>query len=205
MNTSTSPQADNVVTGMARSTTHAPLRAAPRSSLTLPQQFTPASTPHFTPVSTPHGTVHHGIHVSRELASSQDGLMLAHHLDSGPLVGPLEVMRSSGDGESNTKPIGVATHHATLLSSTVNMANTVLGVGLLALPRVFAHSGIVWGIIFNFVAVFTNIFTCHLIGECQARAGRPSSFKQLADAALPYFSLLVDAGVLANCLGAGCS
>ena len=59
---------------------------------------------------------------------------------------------------------------ATLESSIVNMANTVMGVGLLALPRAFAHSGLVWGFLLSTTAAILNIFTCHLIAECQILA-----------------------------------
>jgi amino acid permease len=94
---------------------------------------------------------------------------------------------------------------ASLSSSVVNMANTVMGVGLLALPRAFAHSGLVWGLLLTTFAAGLNIFTCHLIARCQDVVGRPCSFRDLADRALPYFSVVIDLSVLVLCLGTACS
>lgn len=94
---------------------------------------------------------------------------------------------------------------ASLQSSIVNMANTIMGVGLLALPRAFAHSGIVWGLLLTTFAALLNVFTCHLIAECQSLIGRPSTFRQMADRAVPYFSIVIDLSVLILTIGTSCS
>ena len=94
---------------------------------------------------------------------------------------------------------------ASFTSSVLNLTNTVLGTGLLALPRAFSHGGIVWGLLLNMLAALLNVLSNHLIAEAQGRIGRPSNFKEIAEAAVKRFSLFVDAAVIVNALGAGCS
>ena len=107
-----------------------------------------------------------------------------------------EVEPSSSDGAGG---------QASLFSSAINMANTIMGVGLLALPRAFAHGGIVWGLLLSTLAAAVNVGTCMLISECQNLMERPVTLRALADKALPNLTIAIDISVLLNALGAACS
>ena len=86
------------------------------------------------------------------------------------------------------------------------MLNTILGVGMLAMPRAFAHGGLFWGFILSTFAAALNVFTNHLLLACQWQGKRPSTFKMLAESSgVPYLSLLINTGVVINCVGTSCS
>lgn len=54
---------------------------------------------------------------------------------------------------------------ATLAGSIFNLANTIMGSGLLTLPSAFASSGLVAGLLMAVVAAAFNIFTLHLLAS----------------------------------------
>jgi hypothetical protein len=81
--------------------------------------------------------------------------------------------RSSG---SNSK--------ASLFSCIINLANTVMGTGLLALPRAFGHSGWVWGLAFSTLSCVLNIVTSVYISESCRMVAQPASFKSSARPAI---------------------
>ena len=94
---------------------------------------------------------------------------------------------------------------ASVVSSCVNLANAILGVGLLALPRSFSQAGIATGLVMLFGIYAINVLTCHCLTQAAAVVGRPATFKTIADRALKGFSLFVDFGVVVTGLGAGCA
>eukprot|EP00966_Prymnesium_polylepis_P307585 7108710-Prymnesium_polylepis.1 len=94
---------------------------------------------------------------------------------------------------------------ASLFSSCVNLANSVLGTGLLALPRAFAHAGWGWGLAFSTLSAVLNILTSVYISETCRKTRPPASFTAIADAALPRYSIVVNLGLILMSLGACCS
>jgi hypothetical protein len=94
---------------------------------------------------------------------------------------------------------------ASAVSSMVNLANAILGVGLLALPRSFSQAGIAIGLVMLVGIYSINVLTCHCLTQAAAVAGRPATFKTVADRALRGFSLVVDLGVVITGVGAGCA
>ncbi|KAL1499840.1 hypothetical protein AB1Y20_012525 [Prymnesium parvum] len=94
---------------------------------------------------------------------------------------------------------------ASLFSSCVNLANSVLGTGILALPRAFAHAGFAWGLAFSTLSALLNIATSVFISEVCRRTPPPATFTSIAEAARPGYSVLVNLGLILNCVGACCS
>lgn len=96
---------------------------------------------------------------------------------------------------------------ASFISSVLNLANTIMGSGLLTLPSAFAGSGLLAGLCMAIVAGILNVVTLHCItAAAQMVPGVTSSFGSLAEAAFPGFGgVLVDAIValfgLGVCIG----
>ena len=94
---------------------------------------------------------------------------------------------------------------ASMFSSTVNLANSVLGVGLLALPRAFSQAGIGIGLLLLFYVFALSVTTCHFLTQAAGVVGRPCTVRAVSDRAFPLFSLFVDSAVCINNIGASCS
>ena len=159
------------------------------------------------------------------MASDTDGAadtggMVSFEIESGAASGrkSMDSIKLVDDGRSSERRLSVkpgdevepsssdgAGGQASLFSSAINMANTIMGVGLLALPRAFAHGGIVWGLLLSTLAAAVNVGTCMLISECQNLMERPVTLRALADKALPNLTIAIDISVLLNALGAACS
>lgn len=96
---------------------------------------------------------------------------------------------------------------ATILSSVLNLSNTVLGTGLLALPVALKHAGMFIGILFAFGSCMLAGLSLFLLAECAGLAGAKSTatFFSVCEAAAPRLSLLVDAIVAFSTFAAGFS
>jgi len=94
---------------------------------------------------------------------------------------------------------------SSMVASVLNVANAILGAGMLALPSAFAKTGVVAGVILVMLAAVLNLVTCLFISETVDAVGRPANFKKIADQALPGFSLVVDVGVVINVAASACS
>jgi amino acid permease len=120
------------------------------------------------------------------------------------IASPVELARGATIFLDVAQPSG-GSGKASLSSSAINMANTVLGTGLLAIPRCLSFAGLVPGILLIFfsagVAVVTNVF----ISDAAAAIGRPASFRRLSDAAMDRLSLIVNGAVIVAAAGVGIS
>ena len=65
---------------------------------------------------------------------------------------------------------------ASTFSSISNLANTIMGSGMLGLPHAFAESGYVLGTVFLLVAATAASAALHMLSVCAQRTGTPSSF-----------------------------
>ena len=72
---------------------------------------------------------------------------------------------------------------ASLVSSTVNLAKTILGTGMLSLPYAYAGAGLAWGAAFTLVAGAMACFSLYLLGEVAPFGGRAPTLYAVAVAA----------------------
>ncbi len=84
---------------------------------------------------------------------------------------------------------------ASMFSATINLANSILGAGTLAIPYAFAGSGVASGLIFALLTAFLSVLSLPLLLLGAELTGRPASLYSVCGAAWPGLSLLVDACV----------
>lgn len=90
---------------------------------------------------------------------------------------------------------------ATIWSGFVNLANTIVGAGMLGLPGAFAGTGTIGG---TLLLVLGAAFSAHglfLLSRAAQQAGLPSSFYSVARAAVPQYTVLIDLAVALKCFG----
>lgn len=85
------------------------------------------------------------------------------------------------------------------------LANTILGAGMLGLPRAFAECG--WLPAPLLLMCFGAFSTAALImlSECADAIGRPSNIAAVAEAAVPGFGALFDVAIAIKCFGVATS
>ncbi|CAB9496757.1 Vacuolar amino acid transporter 5 [Seminavis robusta] len=90
---------------------------------------------------------------------------------------------------------------ATMMSCIVNLANTIVGAGMLGLPGAFGGTGYVGGSILIVLGAFFSSMGLWLLSRAAQRAGLPSSFYSVAHAAVPQYTVLIDLAVALKCFG----
>mmetsp|Transcript_92935 Transcript_92935/g.267362 ORF Transcript_92935/g.267362 Transcript_92935/m.267362 type:complete len:461 (+) Transcript_92935:43-1425(+) len=91
----------------------------------------------------------------------------------------------------------------TVWSSSVNLAKTIMGTGLLSLPYAFAGCGLVWGITFTVACSILGLLGMFFIGDLMHLGGeRPTYCSVATRAAGRVGGVLADLGVLVICMGA---
>ncbi|KAJ4367811.1 hypothetical protein N0V86_009647 [Didymella sp. IMI 355093] len=99
-------------------------------------------------------------------------------------------------------------HHgqASWISSVINLANTILGAGLLAMPSALSKMGIFLGIFVIAWAGFTAGFGLYLQTRCARYVDRGHvSFAALSQLTYPNASILFDAAIAIKCFGVAVS
>lgn len=94
---------------------------------------------------------------------------------------------------------------ASFYSSFNNLANTILGAGMLGLPHAFAEAGFIPGTIMLLVFGSFSALGLHLLSEAADRAGRPSSFYSVAHAARSGSGIFIDLAIGIKCFGVATS
>ena len=87
---------------------------------------------------------------------------------------------------------------ASIASSVLNLANTIMGTGILALPYALAGSGVMLGVVFLFLSATFGGLSLHLLAQSAHTSGRPATFRTVCDAAYPRLSVIVDLIVVMN-------
>ena len=113
----------------------------------------------------------------------------------------LSAIALSSDYDSATKP----EKRASLSSCVSNLANTILGAGMLGLPHAFAMAGFVPGFLMLLIFGAFSSLGLHLLSEAADRAGRPASFYGVAEAALPGAGVAIDIAIGVKCFGVATS
>ncbi|EXJ86540.1 hypothetical protein A1O3_03493 [Capronia epimyces CBS 606.96] len=95
---------------------------------------------------------------------------------------------------------------ASWISSVVNLLNTIVGAGVLAMPLALSHMGILLGTIVILWAGLTAGFGLYLQTRCAAYLERGSaSFFALSQITYPNAAVIFDAAIAIKCFGVGVS
>ena len=95
------------------------------------------------------------------------------------------VIGVAAEGDGAALVVRASIGKASMLSGVFNLSNTILGAGMLGLPHAFALCGYVIGNVLLVVFGCLAVISLHLLSEAADRAGRPASFYNVAEAAVP--------------------
>jgi len=96
--------------------------------------------------------------------------------------------------------------HATLTSSIGNLANTILGSGMLTFPRNLASAGIIPGILTCAFSGAVAAFGLYLLSACaRYTSHRRASFFSVASLTFPRAAVFFDAAIAIKCFGVSIS
>ncbi|KAH8701766.1 putative amino acid transporter [Talaromyces proteolyticus] len=95
---------------------------------------------------------------------------------------------------------------ASWISSVINLVNTIVGAGVLAMPLAVAHMGIVLGILVIIWSGAAAAFGLYLQARCAQYLDRGSaSFFALSQISYPNAAVIFDAAIAIKCFGVGVS
>ncbi|BCS29463.1 putative amino acid transporter [Aspergillus puulaauensis] len=120
---------------------------------------------------------------------------------------------SAGSFRSNSRRRGVrgkqnpgAHHQASWISCVINLVNTIVGAGVLAMPLAISHMGIVLGVFVILWSGVTAGFGLYLQSRCAQYLDRGSaSFFALSQITYPNAAVIFDAAIAIKCFGVGVS
>ncbi|KAF9732497.1 hypothetical protein PMIN06_012005 [Paraphaeosphaeria minitans] len=124
--------------------------------------------------------------------------------DTDPMSSSTGSLRGRRRGRRKT----LTGHHgqATWISSIINLVNTILGAGLLAMPSALSKMGIFLGIFVIAWAGLTAGFGLYLQTRCARYIDRGHvSFAALSQLTYPNLSILFDAAIAVKCFGVAVS
>ncbi|KAL4250211.1 amino acid/polyamine transporter 2 family protein [Abortiporus biennis] len=134
------------------------------------------------------------------------------HSTPGPSSRPIEsVQRTSGEheallGDDASVKKSLRDGHATLQSSIGNLANTIIGSGMLTFPLALASAGIIPGMITCLFSGGVAAFGLYLLSLCAAKAPhRRASFFAVAELTFPRAAVFFDAAIAIKCFGVSIS
>ncbi|KAK0387738.1 hypothetical protein NLU13_3983 [Sarocladium strictum] len=115
---------------------------------------------------------------------------------------PPDMTRSRRRGGKDTGYHG----QASMVSSIVNLVNTIIGAGTLAMPSVLSHMGIMLGVILIIWSGMTAAFGLYLQTKCARYLERgTSSFFALSQITYPSAAVIFDMAIAIKCFGVGVS
>ncbi|KAL4065902.1 transmembrane amino acid transporter protein-domain-containing protein [Scleroderma citrinum] len=132
----------------------------------------------------------------------------AKPLDAGDcIVNDREVTLSEGSallgGDSTAGP---REGHASIISSISNLANTIIGSGMLTFPLAMASAGIIPGVITCVFSGAVGGFGLYLLSRCaRYTPHRRSSFFAVAQLTFPQAAVLFDGAIAVKCFGVSIS
>lgn len=131
------------------------------------------------------------------------GSSLAVLTESTPLKGgtSASATASTGGPSTSTTPTG---GNASIVTSFFNVANSMIGSGLVVLPHAFSQAGWAFGLVIVSFTAIISITTSFFITESISTVNAGSSFRTISNAAFPHLSLFTDLAVAVSMIGAGC-
>ncbi|KAL8413252.1 hypothetical protein RB594_004759 [Gaeumannomyces avenae] len=105
-----------------------------------------------------------------------------------------------------TRGLKAGAGQASMLSSVINLLNTIVGAGTLTMPSTMSHMGIVFGSMVILWAGFTSALGLYLQSRCARYLDRGhSSFFALSQLTYPNAAVVFDAAIAIKCFGVGVS
>ncbi|KAL2148278.1 hypothetical protein VTH82DRAFT_2426 [Thermothelomyces myriococcoides] len=96
--------------------------------------------------------------------------------------------------------------HASMMSSNINLVNTIVGAGTLAMPAAMSHFGVTLGVLLILWCGLTSAFGLYLQARCARYLDRgTSSFFALSQITYPNAAVVFDAAIAIKCFGVGVS
>ncbi len=114
------------------------------------------------------------------------------------MYGSIPLPRKGPDGASTSS---ATNNGSTIASGVVNLANTIVGAGMLGLPGALGGTGWLSGIILIIAAASFSAHGLVLLSKAACMTGRPSSFYSVALASVPKYTILIDLAVALKCFG----
>lgn len=115
---------------------------------------------------------------------------------------PPKTRRSGGGGDADDERDG----GASLPSSVANLANTIIGTGMVALPGAFVYTGWLLGLALVCFCGFTGASGLYLLTRCANKlGGRRQSFFSVAMRTIPKGARWFDLAIALKCYGVSIS
>ena len=90
-------------------------------------------------------------------------------------------------------------------SSMINILNTILGAGLLAMPHAVDTLGLLLAVFVILLSGSASAFGLYLLAVCGSLVGRSSSFQSVANITYPKAGLFFEIAVAIKCFGVAVS
>ncbi|CAO3632888.1 unnamed protein product [Mucor hiemalis] len=95
---------------------------------------------------------------------------------------------------------------ATMASASINLSNTILGTGMLAMPAALASVGLIPGMFIILYAGITSAMGLYFLARCAEKVGgRNASFSSLSKLTWPKLGIFFDAAIAIKCFGVAIS
>ncbi|EPY50510.1 vacuolar amino acid efflux transporter Avt8 [Schizosaccharomyces cryophilus OY26] len=95
---------------------------------------------------------------------------------------------------------------AGFFSSVINLANTILGAGILSMPHAFTKTSLFFGCLTIFFSAFASFLGLYFVSLCAARLPRgKASFAAVAKHTFPSLAIVFDAAIAIKCFGVSIS
>ena len=97
-------------------------------------------------------------------------------------------------------------NQASWVSCAANLANTVLGSGMLGIPYAFSNTGWINGFVLLILCACGSAVSLHFLSQCAFKiGGKNTSFNTVALAAIPEYAFIIDVAVAIKCFGVAIS
>lgn len=150
-------------------------------------------------VSSSHGAMDHDIG-----SSSSSSLE-----NSRPM--PLMTAQQNSSMSLEAAAVNIADNDVQLLSQSSlfscysNLTSTIIGAGVLGLPKAMSQCGWILGSILILLCGFASGMSLHFLSVCCKKSIAPYSFYSVAEVACPQASFLIDIAVALKCYGVATS
>lgn len=108
-------------------------------------------------------------------------------------------------GEIEDEESQVRLPQGTILSSCINLSNTILGSGMVAMPSAVAATGLLNGMLLIAICGSASAFGLLLLSKMAAQVGRKSSFFTCASITYPSAAIYFDLAIAIKCFGVSVS